>query len=46
MVKEYCGYNGEHSALIGNKDTFVDWHLVPTGGDFFCSAISFNVFPQ
>ena len=35
MVKEYCGYNGEHGALIGDKDTFVDWHLVPTGGYLF-----------
>lgn len=35
MVKEYCDYHGEHSALIGDKDTFEDWHLVPTGGYLF-----------
>lgn len=35
MVKEYCDYHGEHSAKIGDKDTFTDWHLVPTGGYLF-----------
>ena len=23
-------YNGEHSARIGDKDTWDDWHLIPT----------------
>lgn len=32
MVKEYCDYHGEHSAKIGDKDTFTDWHLVPMDG--------------
>lgn len=43
MVKEYCDYHGEHSALIGNKDTFEDWHLVPTGGYLFFAPPSVSL---
>lgn len=45
MVKEYGDYHGEHSAKIGSKDTFTDWHLVPTGGYLFFTppAVSLSI---
>lgn len=45
MVKEYCDYHGEHSAKIGGKDTFTDWHLVPMGGYLYFAppAVSLSI---
>lgn len=45
MVKETCDYHGEHSAKIGNKDTFTDWHLVPMDGYLYFAppAVSLSI---